>query len=127
MHERFPACYLNKGAFIIRNLIKDSGDIQFVERKLAAGEKYLKRLPSEYLWENVRFSTQPICIPDNEEHFASLLEMSHAEETFCYSSDWPHATYDETNWVVEHPRSIPLDFQKKILSENAKAMFTRVS
>ncbi len=104
-----------------------SGDIRFVERKLAAGEKFLHRLPSEYLWDNFRFATQPICIPAEEKHFKYLLELTHAEDMFCYSSDWPHATYDPTSWVVEHPNAIPKGTQNKIAHANAKAMYQRVA
>ncbi len=104
-----------------------SGDIRFVERKLAAGEKFLYRLPSEYLWDNFRFATQPMCIPQNEKHFEYLLELTRAEQTFVYSSDWPHATYDPTSWVVQHPKVIPPAMQKKIAGGNAKKVYTRTN
>jgi predicted TIM-barrel fold metal-dependent hydrolase len=101
------------------------GDIQFVERKLESGEKYLKKLPSEYILEHFRFATQPMCKPKNNKHFAYLLELCHAEQLFLYSSDWPHATYDPLNWVVETD-FISEEMQKKILSGNAREFYKRL-
>jgi len=102
------------------------GDIQFVERKLEAGEQYLRKLPSEYVLENIRFASQPMCRPRSPEHFRWLLELCHAETLLCYSSDWPHATFDPLNWVVESPGIIDEALQRRIFSENAKALYTRV-
>src|SRR5262249_58846668 len=52
-----------------------SGNIALTERKLAAGELNLKKLPSQYILDRVRFSTQPITIPKNRKHFAWMLEL----------------------------------------------------
>ncbi len=100
-------------------------DIQLVERKLACGEKFLNKMPSEYVLEHCRFSTQPMSKPKNPKHFKYLLEMCHADKLLLYSSDWPHVTYDPPNWVVES-NIIPEEMQKRILSENAKELFTRL-
>lgn len=100
-----------------------SGDIALVERKLASGERNLRKLPSEYVLENVRFSTQPVTIPKNRKHFAWMLELCHAEDLFCFSSDWPHQTMDPANWVVENPDCIGEEMQKKLLSGNARKLY----
>ena len=99
------------------------GDIALVERKLESGERFLRKLPSEYIDSNVRFSTQPITIPRDQKHFAALLDMCHARDVFCYSSDWPHQTLDPANWVVENPTCIDEAMQKRILSGNARALY----
>lgn len=106
--------------------MSSSGDIALVERKLATGERRLNKMPSEYFLSNIRFSTQPVTIPKNKKHFAWLLEMCHAEDLFLFSSDWPHQTMDPPNWIVEHPDCIPLEMQKKIFSQNARAAFKRL-
>jgi predicted TIM-barrel fold metal-dependent hydrolase len=106
--------------------MSSAGDIALVERKIAAGERGLHRLPSEYVLEHVRFSTQPITIPKNRKHFAWMLELCHATDLFCYSSDWPHQTLDPANWVVENPDCIPDDVQKSLLSGNARKLYARL-
>lgn len=99
------------------------GDIALVERKLAAGERYLHKVPSEYILSNVRFSTQPITISKDPKHFRWLLELCHSRDLFCYSSDWPHQTLDPANWVVENPTSIDEEMQKSILCGNARKLY----
>jgi predicted TIM-barrel fold metal-dependent hydrolase len=106
--------------------MSSGGDIALTERKLAAGERWLKKLPSQYVLEHVRFSTQPITIPKNRKHFAWLLELCHAQDLFCFSSDWPHQTMDPANWVVENPDCIPEEMQKALLSGNARKLYPRL-
>ena len=103
-----------------------SGDIALVERKLAASELTLKRMPSEYIPDHIRFSTQPITIPKNRKHFGWLLELCQADKLFCFSSDWPHQTFDPASWVVESADFIKDEMQKRILSGNARALFRRL-
>jgi predicted TIM-barrel fold metal-dependent hydrolase len=106
--------------------MSSGGDIALTERKLAAGERWLKKLPSQYVLDHARFSTQPITIPKNHKHFAWLLELCHAQDLFCFSSDWPHQTMDPANWVVENPDCIPENMQKALLSGNARKLYPRL-
>jgi len=101
------------------------GDIKLTERLLESGEKFLRKMPSEYIWSNVRFASQPMCIPKNIEHFKMLMEMCRGEDMLLYSSDWPHATFDPLNWVFEKP--ISEEGRKKILGDNARAWFKRLN
>ena len=99
-------------------------DIQLCERKLEAGEKFLKKLPSEYFLSNIRFASQPMCVPKNMAHFKALMDLCQGEDMLLYSSDWPHATFDPLNWVFETP--ISDEGRKKILADNAKGWFKRL-
>jgi predicted TIM-barrel fold metal-dependent hydrolase len=101
-------------------------DIQLAERKIELGEKYLRKMPSEYLSSNIRFSSQPMCIPRNPEHFKSLMEVCRGEDMLLYSSDWPHATFDPLNWVFS-TSAISESGRRKILADNAKNWFKRLS
>lgn len=106
--------------------MSSGGDIALVERKLASGERWLHKMPSQYVLDHVRFSTQPITIPKNRQHFGWLLELCHAQDLFCFSSDWPHQTMDPANWVVENPDCIPGEMQKRLLSGNARKLYGRL-
>ena len=100
------------------------GDIQLVERKLESGERFLRKLPSEYFDSNIRFSSQPVCMPKKPEHFKYLMELCNGEDWLLYSSDWPHATFDPLNWVFMP--AISEAGRKKILRDNALDWFPRL-
>jgi predicted TIM-barrel fold metal-dependent hydrolase len=102
------------------------GDVALVERKLEARGNYLNRLPSEYVLEHFRFSTQPMCRPKSSEHMKWLLEIASAENLLLYSSDWPHATFDPINWLFETP-ALSDSARRAILSGNARSLFSRLN
>ena len=60
--------------------MSSSGDIALIERKLASGERNLKKLPSEYVLEHVRFSTQPITDSEKPQAFRVDAGACHAED-----------------------------------------------
>jgi uncharacterized protein len=101
------------------------GDIKLVERKLEANEQFLRKLPSEYFETNFRFSSQPICPPKKPQHFQLLMEVCRGPDLLMYSSDWPHATFDPLNWLFTNQMSD--EDRKKILVDNAKAWYPRLS
>jgi predicted TIM-barrel fold metal-dependent hydrolase len=100
-------------------------DVQLVERKLESGERYLRHLPSEYVQEHFRFTTQPMAKPNRAEHLSWLLELAHADRLLVYSSDWPHATFDPVNWALEGG-VIGEALAERILSANARQLFKRL-
>jgi predicted TIM-barrel fold metal-dependent hydrolase len=102
------------------------GDVSLVERKVEAGEEFLAKLPSEYLFENFRFSSQPMCLPSDPKHFQMLWELCRGEDMLLYSSDWPHATFDPPNWIFENAL-ISEEARVKILSANARNWFPRLT
>ena len=59
-------------------------------------------------------------------NFGWLLEMCHAQDLFCFSSDWPHQTLDPANWVVENTDCIDDEMQKRLLSGNARKLYSRL-
>jgi predicted TIM-barrel fold metal-dependent hydrolase len=100
------------------------GDIRLVERKLESGERFLNKLPSEYFASNIRFSSQPVCMPKNPKHFKLLMELAFGEDMLMYSSDWPHATFDPLNWVFMP--EISEEGRRKILGQNALDWYPRL-
>jgi predicted TIM-barrel fold metal-dependent hydrolase len=97
-------------------------DIKIIERMFDSGQQYLSRDPSEYLYENFYFATQPICPPPNAQHFKSMLEMCKAGQTFVFSSDWPHHTLDAPNWPFE-TSAVDDHMRSQILHGNATEVY----
>ena len=101
-------------------------DISLCERKIEANEAFLRHLPSDYIWEHFRFSTQPMLFPKNPKHAQWLWEMCRAEDMLLFSTDWPHATFDPPNWMFD-TGFISEKARRKIFSENARAWYPRLA
>ncbi|MFB6097175.1 MAG: amidohydrolase family protein [Haloferacaceae archaeon] len=93
-------------------------DVETTPRMMELGERYLSKSPSEYLRDNVYVCTQPFALPRNANEARNLLDLSMAEDTFIYSSDWPHQTLDPPTWFYTS-RAFDEDMRTAILSENA--------
>ncbi len=78
---------------------------------------WLRRMPSEYIFDHVRFTTQPMEEPENPQHLLQLFEMIQAEKTVLFSSDFPHWDFDDPNRAF--PRGISEALKKRILYESA--------
>ncbi|SFJ81320.1 amidohydrolase family protein [Amycolatopsis sacchari] len=61
---------------------------------------WLKRLPSEYIVEHIRFTTQPIEEPAKPAELEQILSMISAEKTVMFSSDYPHWDNDDPRLVL---------------------------
>jgi len=97
-------------------------DIQLAERMYDSGQKYLDRLPSEYLFDNFYFSTQPVCLPDSTKHYEWLLDIEQAEKTMIFATDWPHSTNDPPTWVIENS-AIDEDLRESLFRGNAREVY----
>jgi uncharacterized protein len=76
----------------------------------------LKRPPSEYVRDNVRFTSQPIEEPAEKGQLARALDWADAEKLLMYSSDYPHWDFDDPDYVVKH---IPAALKDRVLFQNA--------
>ncbi|NJK91555.1 MAG: amidohydrolase [Blastochloris sp.] len=89
-------------------------------KALRSSVPWVKKLPSEYVWDHVRFTTQPIEEPANSKHLEAILEMIHAERTVMFSSDYPH-------WDNDSPRhGLPRlgeDLAQRIFYGNAAELY----
>jgi predicted TIM-barrel fold metal-dependent hydrolase len=61
---------------------------------------HIKRRPSDYLYENIRFTTQPIEEPERRRDLNTLLDMIDAERILMFATDYPHWDYDDPQRVL---------------------------
>jgi predicted TIM-barrel fold metal-dependent hydrolase len=81
---------------------------------------WLERLPSEYIKEHFRLTTQPIEEPPNGEQFLQLLEMLDAGRTLLFSSDYPHWDFDDPFAAF---KDVPEPLKRRIFYENAAELY----
>ncbi|MBX5437191.1 MAG: amidohydrolase [Alicyclobacillaceae bacterium] len=75
---------------------------------------WMKKLPSEYIREHIRLTTQPIDEPKDPGHLVQIIEMSEAEHMIMFSSDYPH-------WDNDHPRMTLARFPRPLRARIAAA------
>ncbi|MBI0580720.1 amidohydrolase [Neobacillus cucumis] len=78
---------------------------------------WVKKLPSEYIRNNVRLGTQPIEESFHPKDIVQLIQMAKAEEMLLFASDYPHWDGDEKDQAFLH---FPEELKQKIFYENAK-------
>ncbi len=82
---------------------------------------WVKRLPSEYVRERVRFTTQPMDQPPEPGHLRPILEMIGGKEMFLFASDYPHWDFDAPAGI-----GIPSEWKPAVYRDNARAWYTRL-
>jgi uncharacterized protein len=81
---------------------------------------WLKRRPSDYVRDHVRFSSQPIEEPADKRQLAAALDYARASELLMFSSDYPHWDFDDPDFVV---RQLPRELHDAVLRDNALAFY----
>ena len=93
-------------------------------KELRSQTPWIKRLPSEYLARNLRFTTQPFEESQPPRAVDEIVKWMHGAKTLLYSSDFPH-------WDFDPPKSIPARFspplRRRILAENALASYPKLA
>jgi len=82
---------------------------------------HLKRAPSEYIRQHFWFTTQPVEEPGTPEHFRQLLDQLNMDDRILFSTDYPHWDFDSPEMAI--PGSVPKELRRKIMSENARALY----
>jgi predicted TIM-barrel fold metal-dependent hydrolase len=82
---------------------------------------WVKRPPSEYIVERLRFTTQPIDEPGRREHLWQLMEHMSAGRMLMFSSDYPH--YDTDNPIVIGGSWLPEGMRDDIMFRNAREFY----
>lgn len=81
---------------------------------------WLTRLPSEYIKEHIRLTTQPVEEPPRPEYLLQIFEMIDAERTLMFSSDYPHWDFDSP--LTAFP-PLPERLRRRILYETARELY----
>jgi predicted TIM-barrel fold metal-dependent hydrolase len=81
---------------------------------------WLARVPSEYIAEHVRFTTQPLEEPNNRQDLIKLLETINGDRLLMFSSDYPHWDADNPEYAL---RGFPDEWKERIFFENARKTF----
>jgi predicted TIM-barrel fold metal-dependent hydrolase len=78
---------------------------------------WVKRWPSEYVHDHMAFSTQPLEKGPKTADLADLLgTVDGIEDMLCFSSDYPHFTEDDVDFVA---RNLPTAWHQKVFCGNA--------
>jgi uncharacterized protein len=86
--------------------------------RLKLESPWVRRLPSEYIRDHIKLSTQPVEEgSDGKDAFARLLgSVEGMEDLLCFSTDYPHPTDDEPDYAMRH---FPSGWLPKIFCRNA--------
>ncbi len=81
---------------------------------------WLTKLPSEYIAESVRFTTQPLEEPKNPKDMVTLMSLVGGDGILCFSSDYPHWDADNPDLAL---KAFPEDWKRRIFYENPRELF----
>jgi len=77
---------------------------------------WCRRRPSGYVWEHVRFATQPLESPDDPAQLLAAIEFLRPADTLLYASDFPHWDFDEPEQTLRLPlRDAPAQGEVRLL------------
>jgi uncharacterized protein len=86
-------------------------------RSLRREVPWVKRMPSEYVRENVAFSSQPMEYPDDPRDLYRMFEMVGTDRFLMFATDYPHWDFDAPDRAIPH--TFPADVRRRILYDNA--------
>ena len=81
---------------------------------------WVKKLPSEYVQEHVRFNSQPLVESPSPAVLDQMLEWIYADRTLMFGSDFPHFDFDEPTQTF---KNIDEGLRRRIFHHNAAAIF----
>jgi predicted TIM-barrel fold metal-dependent hydrolase len=90
-------------------------------KSLRSTAPWLKRLPSEYIIDHIRLTSQPIEEPESSTQLLQMFEMMHAEKTLCFASDFPHWDFDDPRRVF--PARMDIALKERIFYRNASELY----
>lgn len=81
---------------------------------------WVKRAPSEYVFEHCRFTSQPMEQGERPEQIRTVFEWARADQTLMFASDYPHWDFDSPERSLP---PLPAETLRRIMSENAREVF----
>jgi predicted TIM-barrel fold metal-dependent hydrolase len=81
---------------------------------------WVRRLPSDYVADHVRFTSQPLPEPRRREHLHVLCDIVRAERTLMFSSDYPHWDFDSPRHALT---ALPAGIRDRVRVDNAVETF----
>ncbi len=89
-------------------------------RGLRMETPWVRRPPSEYVVEHLRFTTEPLDEPADTRHLHTMLEMIEAGRTLMFSTDYPHWDNDTPAFVLG---KMPADIRDRVAGDTARELF----
>ena len=81
---------------------------------------YCRRPPSEYVWEHVAFTTQPLEEPPDDACCGPVIEACEPPDTMCFSSDYPHWDFDDPRQTL---RRLPEEWRDAVAYAERRPVF----
>jgi predicted TIM-barrel fold metal-dependent hydrolase len=91
-------------------------------KKLKSELPHLKRLPSEYVRQNIWITSQPIEEPAKREHLLETVEWL-GWDRLCFSSDYPHWDFDDPMLALPLAK-LTAEQRENFLRNNARTVFS---
>jgi predicted TIM-barrel fold metal-dependent hydrolase len=80
-----------------------------------------QQLPSEYIRQHIRLTTQPLDEPPTAEQMLQIIDQLGSDEMLMFATDYPHWQFDSPEEAL--PAYLPESLTRKILAENARAFY----
>ncbi|HLI51167.1 MAG TPA: amidohydrolase family protein [Thermomicrobiaceae bacterium] len=89
-------------------------------KALSRETPWVKRPPSEYVFEHCRFTSQPMEQPEPIRRLLTMFEWARAEQTLMFASDYPHFDFDSPEQSIP---ALPEALRRRIFYETAQETF----
>jgi len=89
-------------------------------KRMGSEVPHVKRRPSEYMRQNIWYTTQPIEEPENNRHLLDILRWI-GTDRLMFSTDYPHWDFDDPRFAFK----VPLNAAEKaqIFRDNAVSVY----
>lgn len=82
---------------------------------------HVRRPPSAYVCDHFWVTTQPMEEPPERAHFLQFLDQLGMDDRLMFATDYPHWDFDSPDQAF--PVRLPEDLARKIMAENARALY----